>query len=168
MIISTPTATMKLRIDEEHYVCTTGGFTGEPGGYVFFGILVGYGAIILLLGVVLSVLTRKVPSMFNESQLLTISIYNLGFLSVVIIPVFLVVQPYNPFIAWILRTTAVLYAFTATLFLQFFPPIFGIFILDKGKNVTVFKTNLKSTSTIITKPDSGQTPLVSSHTSSSG
>ena len=47
--------------------------------YVFFGLLVGYGCLILLIGVVLSILTRKVPSLFNESKLLAISIYNIGF-----------------------------------------------------------------------------------------
>ena len=74
------------------------------------------------------------PSQFNESKILTISIYNLGFLACVIIPVFLAVQPFNPFIAWILRTIAILYAFTATLTLQFVPPFLGILLFDKCKN----------------------------------
>merc|ERR1712137_1190607 len=47
-IISTPTADVRVRNGEAHYVCTTGGFTGEPGGYIFFGILVGYGALVLI------------------------------------------------------------------------------------------------------------------------
>uniref|UniRef100_A0A7S4MMH0 G-protein coupled receptors family 3 profile domain-containing protein n=1 Tax=Vannella robusta TaxID=1487602 RepID=A0A7S4MMH0_9EUKA len=140
-IVSTPTAEMK-DFDDEHYVCTTGGFTGEPGGYVFFSILVAYGALVLLFGIFLSIVTRNVPSMFNESKLLAISIYNLIFLSVVIIPVFLVVNPFNPFAAWILRTVAILYAFTATMVLQFGPPLFGIIVKDKCKNVRVFKTSL--------------------------
>jgi len=139
-IISTPTAKMRYLGDADHYVCSTGGFTGEPGGIIFFSILVAYGSIILFIGAVLSIATRKVPSMFNECKLLSISIYNLAFLSVVIIPVFLVVQPYNPFIAWILRTVAILYAFTATLVLQFFSPVVGILIIDKGENVTTFKS----------------------------
>merc|ERR1712130_194418 len=133
-IVSTPTAKMKEFSDMDHYVCATGGFTGEPGGLVFFFILVAYGALILFLGAVLSFLARKVPSRFNESKLLAISIYNIGLLSVVIIPVFLVVQPFNPFLAWIFRTIAILYAFTATLLLQFVPKLVGIFIIDKGSN----------------------------------
>ena len=108
MIVSTPTARMEERDGEEHYICTTGGFTGEPGGIIFFSIFVAYSAIILLIGAVVSILARNIPSSFNETKLLTISIYNLGFLAAVIIPVFLVVQPFNPFIAWILRTVAVL------------------------------------------------------------
>merc|ERR1711862_56883 len=128
------TAKMEERDGEDHYVCTTGGFTGEPGGLVFFFIFVGYSAIVLVFGAIISILSRKAPSQFNETKLMTISIYNLGFLAVVIIPVFLVVQPFNPFIAWILRTCAVLYAFTATMVLQFFPRVFGIFCLDKLQN----------------------------------
>merc|ERR1712137_1333896 len=144
-IVSTPTAILKESGDGiDHYLCATGGFTGEPGGIVFFALLVTYGAFVLFIGVFLSIVTRNVPSMFNESKLLAFSIYNLIFLAIVIIPVFLVVQPYNPFIAWILRTCAILYAFTATLALQFVPPVFGIFIVDKGKNIRIFSSNLSS------------------------
>ena len=130
-IVSTPTAEMKDVGGEDHYVCTTGGFTGFPGGYVFFAIFTAYTAVILLIGAFLSIVTRKAPSAFNESKLLAISIYNLILLGVVIIPVFLVVQPFNPFIAWILRTIAILYAFTATLVLQFAPSLFLIIFVDK-------------------------------------
>merc|ERR1719333_1145891 len=145
-IVSTPTAKLEEINGEEHYVCTTGGFTGEPGGLVFFFIFVGYSAIVLVFGAIISILSRKAPSQFNETKLMTISIYNLGFLSVVIIPVFLVVQPFNPFIAWILRTCAILYAFTATMVLQFLPQLVGIFIIDKGRNVKKFKSKLSKPS----------------------
>jgi len=143
-IISTPTAGMEERKDEDHYVCKTGGFTGSPGGLIFFFILVGYTALVLVFAAIISILIRNVPSQFSEVRLLTISIYNLGFLSVVIIPVYLVVQPFNPFIAWILRTSAILYAFTATLFIQFVPIIIGIFLIDKGQNNAKFKSFIKS------------------------
>ena len=134
MIISTPTADFVERGDDNHYVCVTGGFTGSPGGYVFFAIFVAYACLILIIGAIISILARNIHPMFNESKLLTISIYNLGFLAAVIIPVFLVVQPFNPFIAWIIRTCAVLYAFTTTMFLQFAPIVFGVVVLDKLKN----------------------------------
>merc|ERR1711879_926022 len=127
----------------------SGGFTGTPGGLIFFFILVAYGFVVLLLGIFLSVVTRNVPSAFNESKLLAISIYNLGFLAVVIIPVFLTVQPFNPFIAWILRTVAILYAFTATMTLQFLPMLIGVFIIDKGKNVKkTFRSRISQTATV--------------------
>lgn len=134
-IISTPTAAMMESNGEDHFVCTTGGFTGTPGGLVFFFVLVAYAVLVLGFGAAISILVRNVPSLYNESKLLTISIYNLGFLAAVIIPVFLVVEPFNPFIAWILRTCAVLYAFTATMLLQFLPKVISIFIVDKGKKV---------------------------------
>uniref|UniRef100_A0A7S4IU70 G-protein coupled receptors family 3 profile domain-containing protein n=1 Tax=Vannella robusta TaxID=1487602 RepID=A0A7S4IU70_9EUKA len=145
-IVSTPTAEMKERDGKEHFVCTTGGFTGEPGGYVFFGIYVAYSAFVLLIGAVISILARNVPSQFNETKLLTISIYNLGFLAVVIIPVFLAVNPFNPNVAWILRTIAILYAFTATMILQFVPMLWGVFITDKCKNVRNFNSKLSKQS----------------------
>jgi len=152
MIISTPTAKMEHRDNNEHFVCATGGFTGSPGGLVFFFILVAYSALVLCFGAMISVLVRKVPSQFNETKLLAISIYNIGFLSAVIIPVFLVVSPFNPFVAWILRTVAILYAFTATMLIQFLPIVWGIFVTEKGKNVRVFKSKLKgSTTTYDTK-----------------
>ena len=147
-IVSTPTADMENRSDEDHYVCTTGGFTGKPGGLVFFFILVGYEALVLLFGAFLSVVTRKVPMFFNESKLIAISIYNLGFLAVVVIPVFLVLQEFNPFAAWIIRTCAILYAFTATLWLQFIPKIIGVIIIDKGQDSNVNPKSLRTGSTM--------------------
>ena len=146
MIVSTPTAAIQERDGADHFVCATGGFTGEPGGYIFFGVFVAYSAIILMGGVFFSVVTRNVPSLFNESKLLAISIYNLGLLSVLIIPTFLVIQQYNPFIAWILRTCAILYAFTATMVLQFAAPIISIVFVDRLKNKTGYINISSSTS----------------------
>ena len=150
-IISTPTAKLIEQDDKDHYVCTTGGFTGYPGGYIFFSIFTAYCAIILFLGAILCILIRNVPSQFNESKLMAISIYNLVFLSVVIVPVYMVLISYEPFIAWIIRTCAILYAFTATLVLQFFPKIIGIVFIDRCKNVRVFRSALQ-------KPSSGSSP----------
>merc|ERR1712137_547182 len=116
MIVSTPTASFIEVSDEKHYVCTTGGFTGPPGGYIFFGVFVAYSALVLGIGAV-------------------ISIYNLGFLAVIIIPVYLVVFPINPFIAWILRSCAILYALTTTMFLQFGNMVWTVIIKNRCKNI---------------------------------
>ena len=107
----------------------------------------------LFIGVVLSIVTRKVPSMFNESKLLAISMYNLGFLSVVIIPLVVVLQSLNPFVSWILRTCAVLYSITATMVLLFFPMVFRVIVIDKFSNVKVFKSALKMKTNISTSTD---------------
>ena len=165
-VIATPTAKMKDINGDDHYVCDTGGFVGEPGGYVFFSIFVFYCFIILFLGAIVSFLIRNVPNSFNEAKILTISIYNLAFLGVVIIPVFLVVHPYNPFIAWILRTCAILYAFTAPMVIMFLPIIVGIFIIDKGHNITVFKSNLDAPTTPTTNSSGGDSDLKDTRTES--
>ena len=133
-IISTPTASLEEVQDELHYVCTSGGFTGYPGDYIFFAIFTSYALIILIAGVIISILARNAPSAFNETKILTISIYNIFLLGTVGITVYLIVFPYNPFIAWILRTLFILYVFGATMFLQFVPLLVGVFIIDKGGN----------------------------------
>ena len=153
-IVSTPTADVQERNGEDHYVCTTGGFTEEPGDYVFFALLTAYGTILLLLGAILSIVIRKVPSLFNESKLLAISIYNLAFLCVVIIPVFLVVHPFNPYIAWILRSTAIVYAFTATMVLQFAFPVFRIIITDRFQDPEITFMSFSSKTSTNAESDS--------------
>ena len=147
-LISTPTATMVEKQDDDHYICYTGGFTGYPGGYVFFGVFVAYDLFLVSIGAILTFLTRNVPSLFNESKLIAVSIYNLLFLSIIVIPVFIVLQEFNPFIAWIIRTLAILYAFLATSILQFSPLVYGLVIVDKFKNsdITVLQVSTESSS----------------------
>ena len=125
-LISTPTTVLEKVDGQQHFVCETGGFTGPPGGYVFFGIFVAYSLFLLFIGAIISFLTRNVPSLFNESKLIAISIYNLVILAVLIIPVYFVLQNFNPFAGWIIRSLAILYGFSATLFLMFVPKIIGI------------------------------------------
>ena len=144
-LISTPTALLTEVADDPHWVCDTGGFTGPPGGIVFFFIFVGYSGIVLLIGAIVSFAIRKVPSLFNESRLIAISIYNILFLAVIIIPIFFVLLKFNPFIGWIIRTLAILYAFTTTLCLMFVPKVIGsLRDLYRGEaNVT--STNINTT-----------------------
>lgn len=130
-IVSTPTAKIVDVDGDDHYVCETGGFTGPPGGYVFFGVLVAYEGIVLLFGVFLAFVTRNVPDEYSESRLVGISVYNLAFLSIVVIPVFLVLRDISPVAAWIIRTIATLYGFTATLWLQFIPTMGLLIVKDK-------------------------------------
>lgn len=138
-IVSTPTTDMVEHDGRDHFECTTGGFTGTPGGLIFFFILVGYEAFVLFIAAVLVIVTRNVPSFFNESKLIAISIYNLGFLAAVVIPVVLVLDTINPFAAWVIRAIAVLYAFTATLFLQFASKVVGVILIDRGGDAALPK-----------------------------
>ena len=134
--IATPTAAM----EQDHYICTSRGITGSVGTIIFFSIFVAYSMIILLFGAFISIISRKIPSQFSETKLLTISIYHLAFLAIVIIPVNIVLYISNPYLDWIIRALAILYTFGATVFIQFAPVIFGIFVIDKGQNVKKFVT----------------------------
>ena len=133
-LIATPTAHMKNIDGEEHFVCDTGGFVGPPGGYIFFGIFLFYSTIILLFGAFLSIVTRDVPGLFNESKLITISIYHLVFLSIVFIPVVIVLNEIDPYISWIIRSVGILYAFNATTWIQFIPKLIPLFFIDRLKD----------------------------------
>ena len=160
-LISTPTALLKDVSGTDHWVCDTGGFTGPPGGIVFFSIFVGYSGFILLIGAVVSFLIRKVPSLFNESRLIAISIYNILFLAVIIIPIFFVLLKFNPFIGWIIRTLAILYAFTTTLCLMFVPKVAGM-IKDfvTGKELT--SSTMEATTSSVKRTGGSSGSIISS------
>merc|ERR1711934_1171818 len=142
---STPTAIIQEADGEDHFVCATGGLTGPPGGYIFFGILVGYTGIILLFGVFLAFVTKNVPSEYSESKLVGYSVYNLTFLSAIVIPVYFVLQNGNPLAAWIIRTVAILYGFTATLWLQIIPPLVLLLIKDRCAAIPTPKESIMGT-----------------------
>jgi hypothetical protein len=55
-------------------------------------------------------------------------------LGAIVIPVFLVLRYIIPFVAWIIRTSVIIYVFTATLWLQFIPKIWGVVLSDKFKD----------------------------------
>ena len=129
-LISTPTADMEQVDNEDHYVCTTGGFTGKPGGLVFFFLIVAYLAILLIGCMVISFLARHVPRPFMDKRLTFISVFNLSFLCAVIIPVFFVLRNISPFAAWMVRTLGILYGFGSTLLIHMVPKMIGL-LLDK-------------------------------------
>eukprot|EP01095_Lingulamoeba_sp_RSL-Kostka_P010073 TRINITY_DN354_c0_g3_i5.p1 TRINITY_DN354_c0_g3~~TRINITY_DN354_c0_g3_i5.p1 ORF type:complete len:633 (+),score=213.93 TRINITY_DN354_c0_g3_i5:751-2649(+) len=137
---STPQAKMVEFDDDDdeksgsHYVCTTGGLTGEPGGIVFFSVMTAYIFVVLLFGVLCSFHTRNVEGTYNESSLIGYCVYNLTFLSAVIIPVYFVLRDDNPLAGWIIRTIGILYGFTATLVIQFWPRMWRVIVKDKCKN----------------------------------
>ena len=159
-LIATPTASLIKIGGEYHYVCHAGGFTGDPIGYVFFAIDCAYIGLILLFGVFLSIVTRNIISTFNESRLIAVSVrlfsffsliifsnyflilkpkktYNLFFLGVIGIPVYLVIYQSNPLAAWVIYEVCVLYGFLSTLAMQFIPKIYGIIVVDKFKNTSL-------------------------------
>eukprot|EP01096_Ripella_sp_DP13-Kostka_P011698 TRINITY_DN477_c2_g3_i4.p1 TRINITY_DN477_c2_g3~~TRINITY_DN477_c2_g3_i4.p1 ORF type:complete len:816 (-),score=294.24 TRINITY_DN477_c2_g3_i4:361-2808(-) len=134
-LVSTPTAKLEEHEGLEHLVCAGGGFTdSNAAGYAWFFILVGYQGLVMLLGILLTFAIRNVPSKFNEGKLIALSIYNITLLGAIVIPVFLVLRYIIPFVAWIIRTSVIIYVFTATLALQFIPKIWGVVLSDKFKD----------------------------------
>jgi len=130
--LSTPGASLIEQDDKhDHYVCYMGGVAGNDGAYTFFALIVAYIAAFLLFGTFLSFVTRNVVSTFNESRLIAVSIYNLVFLGIVIIPIYFVLEGNGPVVQWVIIVTAVIYGLSATMFLQFVPKIWGIVITDR-------------------------------------
>ena len=144
-IVATPNAVMMHVAGEDHLVCESDGFTGPIGGIIFFFIFLAYCAFLLIFSGFISIVTRSVPSLFNESKLIAISIYNLVFLSVVVIPVVIVLNRIDPFASWIIRTTAILYAFTATLWIQFTPKVVGVICVGEIHSNVKTMSNLTKT-----------------------
>jgi len=136
-IVSTPTASLISIGGNEHYICHAGGFTGDPIGYVFFAIDCAYIGLILIFGVFLSIVTRNIISTFNESRLIAVSTYNLFFLGVIGIPVYLVLKASNPLASWVIYEVCILYGFLSTLVMQFLPKMYGIVFVDKFQNVSL-------------------------------
>ena len=79
----------------------------------------------------LAFVTRNVPAEYSESKLVGYSVYNLFFLAAVVIPVYFVLRGSSPVAAWIIRTIGILYGFTATLWLQFLPPLIMLTFRDR-------------------------------------
>mmetsp|Transcript_32449 Transcript_32449/g.55508 ORF Transcript_32449/g.55508 Transcript_32449/m.55508 type:complete len:807 (+) Transcript_32449:34-2454(+) len=129
-IIATPTAELEEHDDLDHYLCTSGGFTGEPVGLVFFFILVGYCGVLLFGSLFISFLVRHVPQPFMDKRLVFLSVFNLTFASAVVIPVYFVLIGISPFAAWIVRTFGILYGFGSTLAVHMVPKCVGL-LLDK-------------------------------------
>ena len=65
-----------------------------------------------------------------------IKIYNLFFLGITGIPVYLVIYQSNPLASWVIYEVCVLYGFLSTLAMQFIPKIYGIIWIDKFKNTS--------------------------------
>jgi len=134
-LISTPTARMRNGGDKHnHYLCDTGGFTGPPGGYVFFFIIVGYLGLLILAHYFLAFLTRNVPSRFSEKKGLVIAMFNIMFTGIVVIIVFLIIDTIEPFAAWIIRTVGILYGFFSTAGIIFIPKMVALVFIDRLKD----------------------------------
>merc|ERR1712224_844816 len=94
-----------------------------------------YTALFIAFGIITGVLLLMTCCLIPF--VIAISIYNLGFLAAVCIPVIIVLDYINPFASWVIRSISVLYAFTATLVLQFAPKVIGVLLVDRGRNTAL-------------------------------
>jgi len=130
-IISTPVADLINVSNDDHYVCTTGGPTGTPGGLVFFFVLFGYLAFLGVMGLFLAFLVRKSPIKFNDGRFTAISIFNMVFTGAVVTTIFLVLEQLSQFAAWLILLIGILYGFASTVYLHIVPKIIGIVIINR-------------------------------------
>jgi len=129
--VSTPVADIEHVSGEDHYVCTTGGATGTPGGIVFFFILFGYLAFLGLLGLFIAFIVRKSPIKFNDGRFTAISMFNIVFTGAVVTTIFLVLEQLSQFAAWLILLIGILYGFASTVYLHLVPKVVGIIIINR-------------------------------------
>jgi hypothetical protein len=68
--------------DQYMMVCQTG-----ESGIILFGIILGWSCVLLLVGIVLSFLTRNLAEAYNESKPVSMSVYIYSFSAVILIPI---------------------------------------------------------------------------------
>jgi hypothetical protein len=68
--------------DQYMMVCQTG-----DSGIILFGIILGWSCVLLLVGIVLSFLTRNLAEAYNESKPVSMSVYIYSFSAVILIPI---------------------------------------------------------------------------------
>ena len=59
--------------------------------------------------------------------------FNIMFTAVVVIIVFFIVDPIEPFAAWIIRTVGIVYGFFSSTLIIFVPKAFALVFIDKLK-----------------------------------
>jgi hypothetical protein len=84
-IVDPPVASQyrqSLESDQFMMVCQTGG-----SGIIIFAIILGWSCVLLLVGIVLSFLTRNLAEAYNESKPVSLSVYIYSFSAVILIPI---------------------------------------------------------------------------------
>jgi Na+/melibiose symporter-like transporter len=71
-----------LESDQFMMVCQTG-----SSGIIIFAIILGWSCVLLLVGIVLSFLTRNLAEAYNESKPVSLSVYIYSFSAVILIPI---------------------------------------------------------------------------------
>jgi len=99
----------------------------SSGVWIWQIVILGVEALWLFIGVGLAYKTRKVSLLrFNESTHIALAIYNLLFLSVVIIPIIYIVDVPDPNVIFVLLSVALLLGVSGILVLLFMPKFYAI------------------------------------------
>lgn len=108
-----------LRPYYNRYTCTS----PSNADTVFIGILGAYQAVLLLAGIVLTFLLRKVPSEFNEAKYITYAIYNSFFCLIVLFVIWMAIPSSDFALAFIARSVVLLWAITISVLVIFIPKV---------------------------------------------
>lgn len=89
MCVATPETAMENPLGDLYTTYVTCDWPNEEGTtditVIFYGLTIAYNGLLLFIGVVLGYKVRKLPSHFNESKAIILSMYNLGLISLIIL-----------------------------------------------------------------------------------
>lgn len=124
-----------------HTGCRMG---NQSVGAALVGLLFAFKGLILVLALLLAYRTRNVNSAYNESNHLALSVYNLSFIAVIVVPIvaFMDLRPNN---ALIVGDVGVLVAVTLSFLLLFVPKLMVAFRGTQAGQPTGQETQLEMT-----------------------
>jgi 7 transmembrane sweet-taste receptor of 3 GCPR len=106
--------------DEYMIICES-----EDANSVWLGVLIGYKALFIIVGCVLSFLTRNITSAFAESRAIALIMYQVGFSAVILIPLVFLLD-FSPDANYIVRHLGLIVTVFIALSLLYVPKIFII------------------------------------------
>mmetsp|Transcript_37742 Transcript_37742/g.94890 ORF Transcript_37742/g.94890 Transcript_37742/m.94890 type:complete len:700 (-) Transcript_37742:122-2221(-) len=117
-----------LDVDERYLKCAS------DDENVWFGVSFGYIGVWLLAAAIFSWLTRRFPSVFNESTVIALAVYNIILLEIITLPLVLTMSDQEYAARTILFSLAAMYRALATLSLIMVPKLF-VALVTPEKNV---------------------------------
>ncbi|KJE88575.1 hypothetical protein CAOG_00213 [Capsaspora owczarzaki ATCC 30864] len=115
LAVWTGTADDKVQIDDE-------GFASCYVNPTFQGILFAYMGVMMLFGIILAIRTRNIKEdAFNESRLISVAIYNVSFVTIIMIPLVTFTTDVRALL--VMKSVGILFAVMVTVGLLFFPKI---------------------------------------------
>jgi len=112
---------------KEHYICGNRYFS------VFASLIATSLAAILIAGVVLSFLSRKIDFEGNESRLIRLTIFSAGILAILIVPLLIAFADEYPFAKIILSNLGIMFIVTLVMLIYFGPRLITFHFGDRFK-----------------------------------